>query len=141
MGFIYAADVVTIFLVLVSVELIRRLGSAQHLPVTAEWIEQFSVERYRPMFRLLNQEDVHLLRTQPGFTPQMAIKFRIQRCQLFQEYLRDLDTDFKRICMAVKVLMAQSKYDRPDLASALVRSQMAFTYGMIIVEARLVCYR
>ena len=71
----------------------------------------------------------------------MATKFRMQRCQLFQEYLRNLDNDFKRICMALKVLMVQSEHDRPDLASVLVRNQMTFAYGMTMVRFQLVCYR
>jgi hypothetical protein len=91
MGFIIAASVVFIGLVLVLVKLTRHFASPQHLPVTAEWIEELSIERYRPIMRLLNQEDFHFLRAQPGFTPQMATNFRIQRCQLFQEYLRHLD--------------------------------------------------
>ena len=141
MDFIRAADVVAIVLVWALVELFRRFGSPQQFPVTVEWIDELSVERYRPMLRLLNQEDVHFLRTQPGFTKQMATKFRIQRCQLFQEYLRHLDNDFRRICSALKVLMVQSKQDRPDLASLLLRNQITFTYRMMMVQARLVCYR
>lgn len=141
MGFIVSASVVLIGLVLVLVKLTRHFASPQHLPVTAEWIEELSIERYRPMLRLFNQEDLHFLRSQPGFTPQMATKFRVQRCQLFQEYLRNLDDDFKRICMALKVLMVQSEHDRPDLASVLVRNQMTFAYGMTMVRFELVCYR
>src|ERR1035441_4652021 len=113
MGFLLAASVVFIGLVLVLVKLTRHFASPQHLPVSAEWIEELSIERYRPMLRLLNQEDLHFLHAQPGFTPQMATNFRIQRCQLFQEYLRHLDNDFKRICMALKVLMVEAKHDRP----------------------------
>jgi hypothetical protein len=119
----------------------RHFASPQHLPVTVEWIDELSIERYRPMLRLLNQEDLLFLRRQAGFTPQMATKFRIQRCQLFQEYLRQLDADFKRICMALKVLVVQSKYDRPDLASVLVQNQMTFAYGMMMVQVQLVFYR
>jgi tRNA/tmRNA/rRNA uracil-C5-methylase (TrmA/RlmC/RlmD family) len=141
MDFFRATDVVAIVLVGVLVELFRRFGSPQQFPVTAEWIDELSVERYRPMLRLLNQEDVHFLRIQPGFTKQMATKIRLQRCQVFQEYLRHLDNDFKRICSALKVLMVQSKQDRPDLASLLLRNQITFAYGMIMVQARLVCYR
>ena len=75
-------------LVLVLIKLTHHFDSPQHLPVTAEWIEELSIERYRPMLRLLNQEDLDLLRAQPGFTPQMATDFRVQRCKLLQEYLR-----------------------------------------------------
>ena len=141
MGFLLAASVVFIGLVLVLVKLTRHFASPQHLPVSAEWIEELSIERYRPMLRLLNQEDLHFLHAQPGFTPQMATNFRIRRCQLFQEYLRHLDNDFKRICMALKVLMVQAKHDRPDLASVLVWNQMTFAYGMTMVQFQLVFYR
>ena len=79
MDFIIAASVVFIGLVLVLVKLTRRFASPQQLPVTAEWIEELSIERYRPMLRLLNQKDLLFLRAQPGFAPQMATDFRIQR--------------------------------------------------------------
>jgi hypothetical protein len=55
--------------------------------------------------------------------------------------LHDLDDDFKRICLALKVLIVQSKQDRPDLASALVWNQMRFACGIMIVQVKLVCYR
>jgi hypothetical protein len=141
MSLLIAASVVLSGLVLVLVKLIRHFASPQHLPVTAEWIEELSIERYRPMLRLLNQEDLHFLRAQPGFTPQMATKFRTQRCQLFQEYLRRLDSDFKRICTALKVLLVQSENDRSDLAYDLARNQLTFAYGMAMVQLQLVFYR
>jgi hypothetical protein len=141
MGFITAASVVFVGLVLVLVKLTRHLASLQHLPVTVEWIEDLNIERYSPMLRLLNQEDLHFLRAQPGYTPQRATNFRIQRCQIFREYLRQLDSDFKRTCVALKVLMVQSEHDRPDLASVLMRNQMTFAYGMMTVQLQLVFYR
>ena len=140
-GFTIAASMVFIVLVSVLVKLTRHFTSLQHLPVTANWIDELSIDRYRPMLRLLNQEDVQFLRTQPGYTPQMATKFRLQRCQLFLKYLLDLDNDFRRICMALKILMVQSKHDRPDLASVLVRSQITFAWGMMMVQFQLACYR
>lgn len=141
MGFITAASVLFVGLVLVLVKLTRHFASPQHLPVTVDWIEGLSIERYSPMLRLLNQEDLHFLRAQPGYTPQRATKFRIQRCQIFRGYLRQLDSDFKRTCVALKVLMVQSEHDRPDLASVLMRNQMTFAYGMMTVQFQLVFYR
>ena len=55
----------------------------QQLPVTAEWIDELSIERYRPMMRLLDSGDIEFLRAQPGFTPKMVTKLRAQRCQIF----------------------------------------------------------
>ena len=115
-----------------------RTGS---LPVTAEWIDELSIERYRPMLRLLEEEDLEYLRSQPGFTPAMLRKLRAQRCQLFRGYLRCLDVDFARVCAALKIVMLQSKRDRPDLASALFRQQILFTAGSISIQLRLFLYR
>ena len=93
------------------------------------------------MLRLLDQEDLDFLRAQPGFTARMATEFRIQRCRALRDYLRQMDHDFKRICMALKILTVQSKHDRGDLASVLVRSQITFAYGMMMAQFQLVLYR
>ena len=124
------------------VVLARRLAYADtHLPLTAEWIDHLSIERYRPMMHLLDAGDVAFLRSQPGFTPEMATKLRIERCQVFRAYLRCLRTDFHRVCAALKLLMLHSSHDRPDLASVLVHQQMMFEWGMILVGFRLFFYR
>lgn len=111
------------------------------LPVTADWIEELSVDRYRPMLRLLDEKEMRMLQEQPGFTPQMAAKLRRQRCQIFRGYLGSLSSDFSRICLALKLVMMQAGEDRADLASALVRSQLAFTCGMAMVRVRLALFR
>ncbi len=141
MVLIVVASALFICFVLVLIKLTRHFALPQQLPVTAEWIAELSVERYRPMLRLLNEEEFEFLRTQPGFTPAMATKLRIRRCEIFRGYLHVLDSDFKRICMAVKVLMVQAQQDRPDLASVLVKSQMTFAVTMIQAQAQMMCYR
>ncbi|MFY9726315.1 MAG: hypothetical protein WB579_23530 [Bryobacteraceae bacterium] len=141
MYFTIAAAAVFIGLVSTLVKLVRDFASPQRLPVTADWIDELSVDRYRPMLRLLNQEDLRLLRTQPGCTPQMVAAFRIQRRQIFQMYLRQLESDFKLLCMALKVVMVHSKYDRPDLALVLLRNQVTFVYGLMMVRFQSACYR
>ena len=93
------------------------------------------------MLRLLDEEDLRFLRKQPGFTPQMAAKFRAQRCRIFRGYLRSMQVDFGRICAVLKIVMAQSQQDRSDLASALVRSQITFTCRMVAIQFRLWLYR
>jgi hypothetical protein len=111
------------------------------LPVTAEWIDELSIERYRPMMRLLDSGDIEFLRSQPGFTPKMEAKLRIQRTQIFRGYLRSLSSDFGRVCAAIKLVMLHSKQDRPDLATAIIRQQIIFAAGMFSVQFRLFLYR
>ena len=111
------------------------------LPLTAEWIDELSIERYRPMMHLLDGGDAEFLRSQPGFTPGMAAKLRIERCQVFRGYLRCLRTDFQRVCAALKLLMLHSRDDRPDLAGMLVHQQLMFECGLVLVSFRLFLYR
>jgi hypothetical protein len=120
----------------------RRMVSPDiSLPATAEWIEELSPERYRPMMHLFDPEDLEFLRSQPGFTPQMASRLRAQRCQIFRGYLRTLDEDFQRVAAAMKLILTFSSHDRPDLASILLRQQVKFRFAMTAVQVRLFLYR
>ena len=111
------------------------------LPVTTDWLNELSVGRYRPMLHLLDEGDLQLLSRQPGFSPRMVRKLRAQRCQIVRGYLRSMQVDFGRICTALKMILVQSQQDRPDLASALLQSQITFTFGMVAVQFRLLLYR
>lgn len=129
-------------LLMTAVLLIRKLAvPGGSLPVTAEWIDELSVERYRPMMRLLDGGDLEFLRSQPGYTPRLVTNLRIQRCAIFRGYLRCLSTDFGRVCSAIKLVMLQSRHDRPDLAGALMRHQALFMAGVLSVHFRLFLYR
>ena len=122
--------------------LVRQLGSgSESLPVTTEWLGDFSDDRYRPMLRLLEESDFRFLRTQKDFTPAMEIRLRGQRVEVFRGYLTMLESDFRRVCMALKVMMVESVCDRPDLASALLHRQLNFACGILHVQFRLVLFR
>jgi hypothetical protein len=143
MEYVLAISIVTFLALAVALFLLlRKLAFNGHsLPLTAEWIDELSVERYRPMMRLLDGADLEFLRSQPGFTPRMAARLRMQRCQIFRGYLRCLNGDFQRVCAAIKVLMLQSREDRPDLAGLMVQQQMRFACEMGLVYCRLFLYR
>jgi hypothetical protein len=129
-------------LILVTVAVLRRLGPADRsLPVTAEWIDELSTGRYRPMMRLLDSRDIEFLRSQAGFTPKMESKLRAHRCQIFRGYLRCLDMDFQRVCTALKLVLVQSEQDRPDLSAVLVRHQIMFAAGLLAAYFRAFLYR
>jgi len=128
-------------LVSVLAYLIRKVGFGSNgLPVTSEWIDDLSLDRYRPMVHMLDGGDIALLRSQPGFTSDMANKLRTQRTQIFRGYMRNLEADFGRVCSAIKVVMVQSQHDRPELAEALVRQQVTFACAMLSVRARVFLY-
>jgi hypothetical protein len=143
MEYVLAISIVTFLALAVALfMLVRKMTfNGTSLPLTAEWIDELSIERYRPMMRLLDGGDLEFLRSQPGYTPRMATKLRVQRCQIFRGYLRCLNGDFQRVCAATKILMLQSQQDRPDLAGLLVQQQMRFACGMGLVHVRLFLYR
>src|ERR1700683_4100357 len=118
MEYVLAISIVTFLALAVALFLlVRKMAfNGSCVPLTAEWIDELSMERYRPMLRLLDSGDLEFLRSQPGFNSQMVSKLRVQRCQIFLGYLRCLNLDFKRVCAAIKILMLQSQLDRPDLA-------------------------
>jgi hypothetical protein len=126
----------------VSILFFRHIAATESsLPATVEWMESLSVERYRPMLRLLDQEDLAFLKSQPGFKPEMVTRLRHQRCKIFCGYLRNLSVDFQRTCSALKMVMLNSPQDRPDLASVLLRAQASFACGVLHVQFRLALYR
>jgi hypothetical protein len=142
MSIIICCTVMCVAVLLAVFLLVRKVAAAgSSLPVTAEWIGELSVERYRPMIRLLDGADLEFLQSQPGFNPSMATRLRVQRCQIFRGYLRCLNADFGRVCAAIKLLMLQSRHDRPDLAEALLRQQIQFACGMLAIQFRLFLYR
>jgi hypothetical protein len=121
--------------------LVRKISGGSRLPVTAAWIEDLSLERYRPMLRMLDDSDIDFLRSQPGFTPGMASKLRTQRAKIFRGYLKNLESDFARVCSAIKMIMLQSNHDRPELANSLLRRQVAFACAMLSARALVLFYR
>ncbi len=142
MNWLYCLIPVLIAVVIVLRGLWRRMVSPNvSLPATADWIEELSPERYRPMMHLFDPEDLEFLRSQPGFTPKMASRLRAQRCQIFRGYLRTLDEDFQRVSMAMKLILTYSSHDRPDLASTLLQQQVKFRFAIAGVHVRLLLYR
>jgi hypothetical protein len=134
--------VLLILILGVAVLLARHIGSAsESLPVTTDWLADLSDDRYRPMLRLLDDADFRFLRAQKGFTPAMERKLRCQRVELFRAYLKTLESDFRRVCLGLKVMMVQSECDRPDLASALLHRQLTFACTMFHIQLRLLIFR
>jgi hypothetical protein len=108
--------------------------------LSADWIDDLSAERYRPMMRLLDDGDFEFLRSQPGVTSKLIATVREQRCRIFRAYLRALNADFNRVCLAIKLLIADSGQDRPDLARVLLEYQARFALGMFRIQVRVAMF-
>ena len=139
---ITVATVAILLLGLGALFLVRRLGSDNHvLPVTTEWLSELSTDRYRPMQRLLAETDFRFLRSQKGFTPEMSSRLRRQRVQAFRGYLRMLEADFDRVGAALRLILANSECDRPEVASLLLQRRLMFAFALTGVHCRLVLFR
>jgi hypothetical protein len=118
----------------------RRRGVDRSLAADLNWIEDFSIDKYRPMQRLLLDDDLEFLRRQPGYRPYMADQLRRERCRVFRTYLGALRRDFDRIYFAAKEAVLHSP-EGVDLCGALARHRAVFLYAMACVQLRLVMYR
>jgi hypothetical protein len=93
------------------------------------------------MLRLLDEKEFDFLRAQPGCTQRMIAKLRAQRCKIFLRYLSNLNDDFERARLALKVVMLASQQDRPELAILLLRTRIVFTSRMLAIYPRVFLYR
>jgi hypothetical protein len=134
---IAAAVVLTSVLVAFAVIFVRMTRQRTSHDIDGHWLANFTPSRYRPMERLLAEEEFAFLAAQPGFTRDMRRRFRTERRRVFRSYLRNLARDFERLHRAARVLMLSAPEDRPDFAAALVRQRFLFERGLMLVRYRL----
>lgn len=103
----------------------------------AEWFEEFSLDAYRPMQRLLDQNDYSFLETQPGYRPSIAKELRAERKQVFQVYLRQLIRDFNKLVHLSNLLLIHSEEDQPELAKAIHQIRMRFFFNVTVTQLSL----
>lgn len=109
--------------------------SRMRVPASADLgkVPAVSVERYRPMLRLLADEDLDFVQADNHLRKVL----RSRRRQLFRSYLRCLARDYSLLLAGIRSVMVQSGIDRPDLARALARNRALFAITMYKVELRL----
>jgi hypothetical protein len=90
-------------------------------------------ERYRPMLRILSEED---LRFASG-NRILVKKIRARRREIFRGYLRCLTKDYARLLSGLRRTMVQSGVDRPDLAGAIARNRFRFALALCRIELHL----
>jgi hypothetical protein len=100
-------------------------------------LANFSLARYEPMMRLLNDDDLEFLKSQRGYRPEIGDKLRRERIQIFRLYLTDLSADFRALHAEIRQLVADSDAQHADLVGTLFRQQLTFWRAMIAIEFRL----
>jgi len=97
----------------------------------------FSLERYQPMGRLMAEEDLAFLKSQPGYRAEMGERWKRERRQIFRLYLAELKADFRRLHAHARKLVAASGADSSDLVEVLMKQQMTFLMATTALEFRL----
>jgi hypothetical protein len=98
---------------------------------------EFSPARYEPMARLMSDEDLLFLKSQPGFRPELGKKFSRERRRVFRLYLQELARDFHRLHAHAREIAASLPADHAPLVGMLIRQQMRFWFEMTAIEMRL----
>jgi hypothetical protein len=92
-----------------------------------------ALDRYRPMLRLLSNDDLAFV----AANSKMQRDLRARRRNLFRGYLDCLTRDYAHLLARVRLAMVHSGVDRPDLARALARNRALFAIAICKVEFRL----
>jgi hypothetical protein len=100
-------------------------------------IQSFRGDYYRPLERLLGQEDYQFLKRQPGYQPALADKLRAERREIFRAYLSHLERDFHQLHLLARTLVRDQEQDRPELVVALVKAGAEFRWNLMRIRVRL----
>jgi hypothetical protein len=92
-----------------------------------------SADRYRPMLRLLSDDDLAFV----ADNSKLRRNLRAKRRDLFRGYLRCLTRDYGYLLTGIRQAMVQSGVDRPDLARALAKNRALFALAVCKIEYRL----
>ena len=100
----------------------------------------FSFERYQVMARLLSSGDADFLACQ-GRGSEEIRKWRRDSVQIFRMYLGELTADFDALHALARRMVAESHTESPELATTLVRQQVAFFQARLSLEFRVVLFQ
>jgi hypothetical protein len=134
----FAALLPLLFISLALGFLFRKLAArTRPMEFDAAWLEDFSIAKYRPMLRLLSEDDYEFLSNQAGYQGRIASELRSERRKVFRAYLRNLVRDFGRLHHFAKMMAAYSAQDRPELGIKLLMQKVTFTAAVAAVRLRL----
>jgi len=117
--------------------LARRLSRSAHRGLDWGRAASFSAGIYKPLERLLLEDDYAFLRSQRGYQLELATALRRQRREIFSDYIARLADDFRALHQIARVTVLNHQEDSPELVSALVRQSATFRYALLRIRVRL----
>jgi hypothetical protein len=139
-GVIHVAAVLVVLLALAFGLLLRGLVTPKPGATRRRDAGEFSAKRYRPMLRLLNEEDFEFLQSRQGYDEKLARQLRKERRRIFRRYLDQLSTDFREVHRTARWMLLTSPEPLPELQRILLEQQLEFTRGMMRVRVRLLAH-
>ncbi|MGA3025862.1 MAG: hypothetical protein ABSF98_13925 [Bryobacteraceae bacterium] len=106
-------------------------------PPGSRWLDEFSLDKYRPLERLFDPADLEFVAAHPGYTASLGRKLASSRRVAARLFLDELTVDFDRLFRMGRELLASSREDRPDLASTLFQQWLAFHLRVASLRLRL----
>jgi len=117
--------------------LTRRLLHYRNANPAPDTATEVSMDRYRPMARLLDAEDLRFLTSRPGYRREMGARLRAARRRIFRMYLAELSADFRQLHAAARRMAAEAPEQHAGLVPVLMRQQFAFWRSLAGIELRL----
>jgi hypothetical protein len=128
---IFSAALLMIVLGTAGVQFFLKLRAIEAAHATESIL--LSTDRFRPMLRLLSDDDLAIV---PAGS-KLLKTLRARRRELFREYLHCLTRDYGRLLAGVRLAIVRSGTDRPDLARALAKNRILFAIAICKIEMRL----
>ena len=100
-------------------------------------LDEFSLARYAPMENLLSKDELEFLASQPGYRPEIGLKFKRDRKRIFRLYLRELSVDFHRLHADARKAVSGAGPEHAELVGILLRQQASFRMAVAVIELRL----
>ena len=97
----------------------------------------FSLDRYQSMGRLMAEDDLVFLKSQPGYRAEMGVRWKRERRRIFRIYLAELKADFRKLHAHARELAAGSEADSTALVEVLMKQQFTFMMATTALEFRL----
>jgi hypothetical protein len=116
-----------------------RMMQSPNVNFAPEWVAEFSPARYRPMERLLSEDDFELVARKAG-DRSAAPRLRSERRRIFRLYLSQMNRDFTRLQTIGKLMVLYSPQDRSDLVWIMLRQEAKFRALWLSMHFRLVLH-
>jgi hypothetical protein len=113
-----------------------RLGDYRRIQRRARPDVEWSLDRYRPLARLLAGADAHFLRQNVHCPTAVAMWDRSQR-RIVRLYLKELAADFYGLHSKARVMVAESPEQYHALIPILFQQQVTFWRRLAAIELRL----